>query len=155
MTSYCMLPVEDGIPVKDISFFDCLSPFCFFLNWISLYLFIFFIKYYYIMFIIIVFWLGSGRRLRFGTSFSFVFPLLLSILTPLFLSSLFHYLISFLLFPYTSVGKTLCMSSIFPTALSHTYWIVVWYLLLSDSAALSDKSRYHFQVWKKYSYLHD
>ena len=39
-------------------FFVCSSPFCFF-NWSSLYVFAFPTKYYHIMFIIIVFLLGS------------------------------------------------------------------------------------------------
>ena len=41
-------------------FFDCSSPF-FFVNWISLYFFPFLIKYYHIMFIIIVFRLISDQ----------------------------------------------------------------------------------------------
>ena len=46
--------------VDDLSFFEYLSPFCFFqLNFIVLFQFL--IKYYHILFIIIVFRLGSDK----------------------------------------------------------------------------------------------
>ena len=47
--------------VHYFSFFGCLSPLCFLLIEFHCSFFHFFIKYYQIMFIIIVFWLGSDR----------------------------------------------------------------------------------------------
>ena len=85
-------------------FFECSSPFCFFVNWISLYIFPYLTTDYNIMFIIIVFWLG--RDWPSGLLFSFVPSLLVSILTPLFLpSSSVSLSYSFLLFPCASVWE--------------------------------------------------
>ena len=70
--------------VDDFTFFDCSSPFCFFVNWISLYFLIFYkILPYYVYYycILIRIWKAVG------TSFFFMSALLLSILTPLFLPS--------------------------------------------------------------------
>ena len=67
--------------VDDTSFFDCLSPFCLFVNCISLFLFPFLIKFYQIMFIIIVFRLGCDKQ---SGLLLFVPAVLFSILTPLF-----------------------------------------------------------------------
>ena len=89
--------------VDDLSVFKYLSPF-FFVNRISLYFFPFLIKYYHILFIIIVFWLGCGRScpLRF-----------FSILTPLFLPPSSVSLSYFILgVPMRKcLGKHSCMSS--------------------------------------------
>ena len=74
----------------------------FFVNWISLYIFPFLIKYYHILFIIIVFRLGCDRP---SWLLLFVPSVLFSILTPLFCPSLSHCLISFLLFPCASVWE--------------------------------------------------
>ena len=65
-------------------------------------LFSFLIKYYHIMFISIVFWLGCDRP---SGHLFFLPALLLSILTPLLPSSFVPYLISFLLFPFASVWE--------------------------------------------------
>ena len=85
--------------MNDLSFFDYLSPFCFCqLKFIVLFQFL--IKYYHILFIIIVFWLGCDRPLRL---LLFVLAVLFfPILTPVCLR-LSHCLISFLLFPCVSV----------------------------------------------------
>ena len=90
----------------------------FFANWISLYvLFPHFIKYYHIMFIIIIFWLGSSRPS--GLIF-FVPSLLLSTLAPLFLPSSSVSLSYFI--PAAPMreclGRHLCLSSPFP-------WMVI------------------------------
>ena len=96
--------------------FDCLSRFCFLLIELHCTFFPVLIKYYHIMFIIIVFWLGgdrpSGRRF-------FVPALLLSILTPLFLSSSSVPLSYFILaVPIPEcLGKHTCMSSPFSIAI--------------------------------------
>ena len=68
--------------VDDLSFFECLSQFCFLS--IEFHCTFSIIKYYHIMFIIIVFLLGCDRQS--GLLF-FVPALLLSMLTPLFLPS--------------------------------------------------------------------
>ena len=70
------------------------------------------------MFIIIVYWLGCDRQ--FGLLFRA--PLLLSILTPLFLPSSSVYLISSLLFPCANVWETLVHE--FPISYSSTEWEV-------------------------------
>ena len=90
--------------VDDSSFFEYLNPFCFLLIEFHCTLSISFIKYYHIMFIIIVFWLGCDRpsgHLFFRARFAF-FPY--SRLSSCLLS-LFLYLISFLLFPCASVWE--------------------------------------------------
>ena len=76
-------PIERG-RVDEASFFEYLSPFCFFCQLNFIVLFPFLIKYYHILFIIIVFWLGCDRP---SGLLLFVPALLLSILTPIFLSS--------------------------------------------------------------------
>ena len=86
-----------------ISCFDCSSPFCFLLiefhNCFSILL----IKYYHIMFIIIVFWLGCDRP----SGLIFSCPLCLFLYSRLSscLLRLFLYLISFLLFPCARVWE--------------------------------------------------
>ena len=94
-------------------FFDCSSTFCFFVSWISLYFLPCLIKYYNIMFIIIVFWLGCDRP---SGLLLFVSALLFSILTPLFLPSSSVSLSYFVLaVPMREcLGKHSCMSSPFP-----------------------------------------
>ena len=87
--------------VDNLLFFDCSGPFCFLLIEFHC-TFPYLLKYYNIMFIIILLCLGSGRPS--GLLF-FVPALLLSILTPLFLSSSSVYLISFSLFPCASVWE--------------------------------------------------
>ena len=87
------------------------------LNFITLFLYL--IKYYNIMFIIIVFWLECDRPS--GLIF-FVSALLLSILMPPFLPSSSVYLISFLLFTCASVWEnTLAWVPHFQSP----YWIVL------------------------------
>ena len=79
-------------------------------------LFPFLIKYYHILFIVIVFWLGCDRMS--GLLF-FVPALLLSTLAPLFLSSSSVSLSYFILaVPMREcLGKHSCMSSTFPLAI--------------------------------------
>ena len=98
--------------VDDLSFFDYLSPFCF----LSIE---FLIKYQHILFIIIVFWLECDRPS--GLVF-FVTALLLSTLTPLFLSSTSVSLSydkwqAFAVPMRECLGKQSCMSSPFPIAI--------------------------------------
>ena len=92
----------------------------FFVNWISLYFFPFLIQYYHITFIIIVFWLACDRP---SGLLYFVPALILSMLTPLFLSSSFVSLSYFVLsVPMRKcLGKHSCMSSPFPKL----YWMVL------------------------------
>ena len=77
---------------------------------------IFNIKYNHIMFILIVFWLGSIRP---SGLFSFVFALVLSILMPLFLPSSSVSVSYFILaVPMREcLGKHSCMSPPFPIAI--------------------------------------
>ena len=70
--------------VYDFFIFWLFKFILFFVNWISLYFFPFVIKYYHIMFIIIVFWWGCDRP---SGLLLLVSALLLSILTPSFLPS--------------------------------------------------------------------
>ena len=101
--------------VDDLSFFKYLSHFVFCqLNFIVLFSFL--IKYYHILFIIIVFWLGCDRP---SGLLLFVPILLLSILTPLFLPSLSVSLSYFVLaVPMREcLGKHSCMSSPYPIAI--------------------------------------
>ena len=79
-------------------------------------LFPFLIKYYLILFIIIVFWFGCDRPRDF---LFFVPALLLNTLTPLFLSSLSVSLSYFILAVpmHGCLGKHSCMSSPFPIAI--------------------------------------
>ena len=88
----------------------------FFVNGISLYFFPFLIKYYHILFIIIVFWLGCGRPTGL---LLFVPALLLSIFTPLFSPSSSVSLSYFVLaVPMREcLGKHSCMRSPFPIAI--------------------------------------
>ena len=100
-----------------MSFFEYLVHFVFCqLNFIVLFPFL--IKYYHILFIIIiiVFWLGCDRPTG---PLLFVPALLLSILTPLFLPSSSVSLSYFVLaFPMREcLGKHSCMSSSFPIAI--------------------------------------
>ena len=99
--------------VDDFSFFECSSPFCFF--WIEFLIILFpiFIKYYHIMFIIIVFWIGCNRP----SGLLWLGPL--SKLTILFLPSSSVSLSDFILaVPMREcLGKHSCMSSSFPSAL--------------------------------------
>ena len=83
------------------------------LNFIVLF---FLIKYYHILFIIIVFWLGCDRPS--GLLF-FVPALLFSILTPLFLPPSSVYLSYFILAVpmHKCLGKHSCMSSPFSIAI--------------------------------------
>ena len=101
--------------VDDLSFFEYLSHFVFCqLNFIVLFPFL--IKYYHILFIIIVFRLGCDRP---SGLFLFVPAVLFSILTPLFCVSSsvsLSYLI--LVVPMRKcLGKHSCMSSPFPIAI--------------------------------------
>ena len=87
------------IPGEDLSFFEYLSPFCFCrLNFIVLFPFL--IKYYHLLFIITVFWLGCD----------------FSILMPLFLPpssvSVSYFIVSVPM--RECLGKHSCMSSPFP-----------------------------------------
>ena len=76
---------------------------------------LFLIKYYHILFIISVFWLGCDRPS--GLLF-FVPALLLSTLTPLFLSSSVSLSYFILAVPMREcLGKHSCMSSPFPIAI--------------------------------------
>ena len=81
-------------------------------------LFPFLIKYYHILFIIIVFWLGFDRPTGL---LLFVPALLLSLLTPLFLPSSSVSLSYFVLaVPMREcLGKHSCMSSPFPIAITN------------------------------------
>ena len=91
----------------DVSFFYCF-PFCFFVNWISLYFFLFLIKYYHLMFIIILFWWGS-EWCAIQTFFScplYFFPY--SCLSS-YLLLLPHFILAVLM--HECFGKHLCMSS--------------------------------------------
>ena len=101
--------------VDDLSFFEYLSPFCF-LSIEFHCTFSFLIKYYHILFIIIVFWLGCDRPTGL---LLFVPALLLSILTPLFFPSSSVSLSYFgLTVPIREcLGKHSCMSSPFPIAI--------------------------------------
>ena len=95
-----------------MSFFEYLSPFCFCqLNFIVLFQFL--IKYYHILFIIIVFRLGCDRP---SELLLFVPAVLFSILTPLFcLSSSVSLSYFVLAVPMRkSLGKHSSMSSSFP-----------------------------------------
>ena len=84
LSPFCFLLIEfHRGRVDDLSFFEYLSPFCF----LSIKFhcsFPFLIKYYHILFIIIVFRLGCDRP---SGLLLFVPALLLSILTPLVLPS--------------------------------------------------------------------
>ena len=111
--------------VDDMSFFDYLSPFCFCqLNFIVLVPFL--IKYYHILFIIIVFWLGCDRRR------DFFFSCPLCFFPPsryaLFLSSSsvsLSYLILAVLMR-ECLGKHSCMSFPFPIViLNGTFFFAV------------------------------
>ena len=87
----------------------------FLVNWIILYFFLYLLKSYHIMFIIISFWLGSGRL----DLFTFVPALLLS------MSRLSSYLIRLFLLSYfiravpirECLGKHSCMSFTFSIAI--------------------------------------
>ena len=58
-----------------LNFFYCSSPFCFFVNWLSLYFFLFVIKSSHIMIIIIVlFRLSSDKLVCFNTGFPLFSP---------------------------------------------------------------------------------
>ena len=109
--------------VDDLSFFEYLSPFCF-LSIEFHCTFSLLIKYYHILFVIILFWLGSDRL---SGLFSFVPALLFSILTPLFCPSLPVPLSYFSLCRSDArvFGKTLVHE--FPISYSHTEW----YFLIS------------------------
>ena len=117
---YCFLErllvfISPVMRVDDLSFFEYLSPFCFCqLNFIVLFLFL--IKYYHILFIIIVFWKGCDRP---SGLLLFVPAFLLSILTPLFLPSSSVSLSYFVLaVPMREcLGKHSCMSSPCPIAI--------------------------------------
>ena len=95
-----------------MSFFEYLSPFCFLLIEFHC-TFPFLIKYYHILFIIIVFWLGCDRP---SGLLLFVPALLLSILTPLFLPSSSVSLCYFVLAVpmHECLGNHSCMSSPWP-----------------------------------------
>ena len=100
-----------------ISFlFEYLSPFCFLSIEFHCTFSFFHIKYYHILFIIIVFWLGGDRP---SGLLSFVPALLFSILTPLFLPSSSVSLSYFVLaVPMREcLGKHSCMSSPCPIAI--------------------------------------
>ena len=105
--------------VDYFSFFDCSGPF-FKLNFIIL--FTFFIIYYHIIFIIVVFRLGSHRP---SALLFFVPAIFLSILTPHFLASLSVYLSYFILaVPMREcLGKHSCTSSPVP---HHTEWYLIF-----------------------------
>ena len=98
-----------------MSFFDYLSPFCFLLIEFIV-IFPFLIKFYQIMFIIIVFRLGCDRL---SGLLLFVPVVLFSILTPLFCISSSVSLSYFILaVPMRGcLGKHSCMSSLFPIAI--------------------------------------
>ena len=99
--------------VNDLSFFEYLSLFCFVFQLNFIVLFPFLIKYYHIMFIIFVFWLGCDRPS--GLLF-FMLILLLSILTHLSLPSSSISLSYFILaVPMREcLEKHSCISSPFP-----------------------------------------
>ena len=90
--------------MDNLSFFEYLSPFCFCqLNFIVLFPFL--IKYYHILFNIIVFWWGCDRPSGHLSSCPFCFfPY--SRLS--YYLRLYLYLISFLLFPCASVWENTC-----------------------------------------------
>ena len=105
--------------VYDLSFFEYLNSFCFLLIEFHYTFSISFIKYYHIMFIIIIFWLGCDRP---SGHIFFVPALLFSILTPLFLppSSLLRPSLSYLILAVPMrkcLVKHFCMSSPFPVAI--------------------------------------
>ena len=101
--------------VDDLSFLEYLSPFCFLSIEFHCTFSISFIKYYHIMFIIIVSWLGCDRP----SGFFGGLVLLLSILTPLFLPpssfSLFYFILAVPM--RECLRKHSCMSSPFPIAI--------------------------------------
>ena len=101
--------------MDDLSFFDYLSPFCFLLIEFHC-TFPFLIKYYHILFIIIVFRLGCDRP---SGLLLFVPAVLFSILTPLFcLSSSVSLSYFVLAVPMRKcLGKHSCMSSRCPIAI--------------------------------------
>ena len=100
--------------VDGLSYFDYLSLFCFLLIEFHC-TFPYLIKYYHIMFIIIVFWLDSDSP----SALFFVPALLLSILSPLFLPSSSDSLSYFILaVPMREcLGNHWSMSSSFPKAI--------------------------------------
>ena len=87
--------------VDELSFFDYLSRFCFLLIKFHC---TFFISYKILLYFVSLLYLDWDVIGRLDLFFS-VPALLLSILKPLFLLRLFHYLISFLLFPCASVWE--------------------------------------------------
>ena len=88
-------------------------------------LFLYLIKYYLIMFIIIVFWLDSNRPL----GLFFVPSLFFSILTPQFFT-LFLCLILFLLFPFASVWEN--TRDQFHIFYDHTEWYLIVFAKRDD-----------------------
>ena len=86
----------------------------FFVNWIVLFPFL--IKYYYILFIIIVFGLGCDRP---SALLLFVPAVLFSILTPLFCVSS-SVSLSYFVLAFPMRRKTLV--HVFPMSYSHTEW---------------------------------
>ena len=102
--------------MDDLSFFEYLSSFCFLSIEFHYTFSISVIKYYQIMLIIIVFWLGCDRP---SGHLFFMSALLFSILTPLFLPPSSVSLSYFILAVPTRrrLGKHSCMSSQFPIAI--------------------------------------
>ena len=101
--------------MDDLSFFEYLRPFCFLsIEFHSIFSFL--IKYYHILFIVIVFWLGCDRP---SGLLLFLVTLLLSMLTPLFLPSSSVSLPYFVLAVQMRecLGKHSCMSSPCPIAI--------------------------------------
>ena len=102
--------------VDDLSFFEYLSPFCFLLIEFHCTFSISYIKYYHLLFTIIVFWLGCDRL---SGLLLFVPTVLFSILMPLFcVSSSFSLSYFVLAVPMRKcLGKHSCMSSPCPIAI--------------------------------------
>ena len=127
--------------VYDFLIFRLFKSIVFFVNWISLYIFPFLIKYCHIMFIIIVFWLGNDRPsgLFFLSSPLYFFPY--SHLSS-YLLLLFLYLFIFCCFHVQVCGKTLVHE--LHISYSHTEW----YLLFSDSGTTSAPFVFGAKKWK-------